>query len=134
MAALVKEKLDDCLTFDWPHYVSHDWDNIPPVVPRFIVQLSKYMEGVTAIVKTHTKEERTAMLRKDIEQRLKTLNDTITTNEDKHSMSTASIHESLSTNASFSQLIQDELRSFETSSCYQKSLKRSDISEEHLML
>jgi hypothetical protein len=70
MQALVKEKLEDCLMFEWPHYVSHDWDNIPPVVPRFIVQLTKYMEGVTTFVKAHEMTEKTANLRKDIEQRL----------------------------------------------------------------
>lgn len=68
------------MTYDWPHYVSHDWDNIPPVVPRYIIQLSKYMEGVTSVVKTHSKEERTAALRSDLEQRLKSLSKTVEDN------------------------------------------------------
>ena len=51
MAALVKEKLDNCLKFEWPQYAQRDWDNIPPVVPRYIVQLTKYMEGVTEFVR-----------------------------------------------------------------------------------
>ena len=82
MAALVSEKLDDCLSFDWPAYLAHDWDNIPPVVPRYIVQLAKYMEGVTAVVKVHEKAEKTAALRKDMEQRVKALDGAITRHDE----------------------------------------------------
>jgi len=31
--------------------MTHDWDNIPPVVPRFVIHLSKYIEGITDHVK-----------------------------------------------------------------------------------
>jgi hypothetical protein len=81
MAALVKEKLEDCLTFEWPAYMSHDWDNIPPVVPRYIIQLTKYMEGVTAIVKTHDQAEKSLSVRKDMEAAHKKLDATIAKNE-----------------------------------------------------
>ena len=84
MAALCREKIDDCLSFEWPLYVSHDWDNIPPVVPRYIVQLSKHMEGVTKIVKAHDIAEKTADLRKDMEKRIKHLDTVIVSNDERN--------------------------------------------------
>ena len=30
-------------------YHKHEWDNIPPVVPKFIINLSKYVQGLSAL-------------------------------------------------------------------------------------
>jgi len=49
--ALEVEPLKDALTFEKVNYMTHDWDNIPPVVPRFVIHLSKYIEGITDHVK-----------------------------------------------------------------------------------
>jgi hypothetical protein len=29
-------------------YHKHEWDNIPPVVPRFVIHLQKYVESISA--------------------------------------------------------------------------------------
>jgi len=134
MAALVKEKLDDCLTFEWPAYVSHDWDNIPPVVPRYIVQLTKYMEGVTAIVKAHEKAEKTVVLRKDMENRIKTLDSTITKNDERTKSEHNTIDQRLVKQDAFSSQLNDDLQAFKSSVCYKSSLKRQDVSEEDLLV
>jgi hypothetical protein len=38
-------------------YHKHEWDNIPPVVPKFIINLSKYVAGLSALaLKAHESE------------------------------------------------------------------------------
>ena len=41
---LEKRDLDNPHVYKKLNYYNHDWDNIPPVVPRFIIHLSKYTE------------------------------------------------------------------------------------------
>lgn len=49
------------------------------------------MEGVTAIIKANEKAEKTGALRKDIENRIKTLDSTITKNEERTKLEHKSI-------------------------------------------
>ena len=37
----------DPLHYRQVKYHKHEWDNIPPVVPKFIINLSKYVEGLS---------------------------------------------------------------------------------------
>jgi len=53
----------DPLNFKKVKYHKHEWDNIPPVVPKFIVNLSRYVEGLSAICHDWKKEERTSSIR-----------------------------------------------------------------------
>ena len=41
--------IDDCLKYDVFTYEKHEWDNIPAIVPRYIIYLAKYMQGVVGI-------------------------------------------------------------------------------------
>jgi hypothetical protein len=47
-------------------YQRHEWDNIPVIVPRFIIYLSKYIKGISAYCKFIDSEESAKSLREDI--------------------------------------------------------------------
>ena len=63
MLKLEGQKIENPLIYTKIKYPSHEWDNIPPVIPRFIIQLEKYMDGLTTAVKTQTELETVASLR-----------------------------------------------------------------------
>ena len=64
MLSLEGQRIPNPLVYSKIKYPSHEWDNIPPVIPKFIINLEKYMEGLTEIVKRETELETTALLRK----------------------------------------------------------------------
>lgn len=41
------KQVQNIFDYDDFAYEEHEWDNIPPVVPRFAMHLEKYIEGVT---------------------------------------------------------------------------------------
>lgn len=47
----LEEQLDkvDVLQYKQIKYHKHEWDNIPPVVPKFIINLSKYVKGLSLL-------------------------------------------------------------------------------------
>jgi hypothetical protein len=49
-------------------YHKHEWDNIPPVVPKFIINLSKYVKGLSALALKAHQEENVSGLREWIEK------------------------------------------------------------------
>ena len=63
MLRLEGKRINNPLVYEKIKYPSHEWDNIPPVIPRFIIQLEKYMSGLTAAVKTQSELETVASLR-----------------------------------------------------------------------
>ena len=65
------ERIDNI--FVWTHIEHHhrDWDNIPPVVPQYCIQLGKYMEGVLKILKEQHDLETVISLRNFTELQLK---------------------------------------------------------------
>lgn len=63
MVHLESESLKNCLVYESVAYKSRDWDNIPPIVPKFIINLQKYMMGVTKELKHQTELETTSQLR-----------------------------------------------------------------------
>jgi hypothetical protein len=64
----------------WTHIEHHhrDWDNIPPVVPQYCIQLSKYMEGVLKILKEQHDLETVISLRNFTELQLKSNDERLT--------------------------------------------------------
>ena len=79
MKALEAEPLDNPLVYEKIPYVSREWDNIPPIVPRYVIQLSKYMAGVTKQVKYQSELETVASLRDFTERADSAINDDIMT-------------------------------------------------------
>ena len=63
MLKLEGKRIENPLVYSKIQYPSHEWDNIPPVIPRFIINLEKYMEGVTVMLMDQSKLETTANLR-----------------------------------------------------------------------
>ena len=63
MLKLEGQRIENPLVYSKIQYPSHEWDNIPPVIPRFIINLEKYMEGVTTMLMDQSKLETTANLR-----------------------------------------------------------------------
>ena len=64
MLKLEGQRISNPLVYSKIKYPSHEWDNIPPVIPKFIINLEKYMQGLTEIVKRETELETTAQVRK----------------------------------------------------------------------
>ena len=71
MLKLEGQKIENPLIYTKIKYPSHEWDNIPPVIPKFIIQLEKYMEGITSMLKTQSELETVAELRKWSENQVK---------------------------------------------------------------
>jgi len=47
----------DPLKYKRVKYSKHEWDNIPPVVPKFIINLSRYVEGLSEVCSAWDKLE-----------------------------------------------------------------------------
>ena len=56
-------KIENCLTFNKFAYEKHEWDNIPAIVPRYVIYLAKYMEGICQISDEFNNRETTMSLR-----------------------------------------------------------------------
>jgi hypothetical protein len=60
----------DPLNYRQVKYHKHEWDNIPPVVPKFIINLSKYVEGLSNWANSESKIETVPQLRSFSEREL----------------------------------------------------------------
>ena len=60
-------EVDDVLVYNSFPYEKHEWDNIPGIVPRYIIYLSKYMNGICAISNEFNSRETTLALRTDMQ-------------------------------------------------------------------
>ena len=54
-------------------YERHEWDNIPIIVPRFIIYMSKYVKGLSSFAKRQSEMETTEELRRDLDRRYEVL-------------------------------------------------------------
>ena len=63
MLQLEGQRIENPLVYNKIQYPSQEWDNIPPVIPKFIIQLEKYMEGVTTMLKAQSELESVKELR-----------------------------------------------------------------------
>jgi hypothetical protein len=55
----LESRTDDVDPIRWKpiKYHKHEWDNIPPVVPKFIINLAKYVRGLSGLaLDAHNKE------------------------------------------------------------------------------
>lgn len=64
----------DPIRYKQVKYHKHEWDNIPPVVPKFIINLSKYVEGLSNLAYKTSQEESVAQLRNWSEAQLNVRN------------------------------------------------------------
>jgi hypothetical protein len=44
-------------------YNKHDWDNIPSIVPKYVIYLSKYIRGISGFCKEVSELETTAEIK-----------------------------------------------------------------------
>lgn len=62
-----EQKVDDVLIYNKFNYEKHEWDNIPGIVPRYIIYLSKYMDGICQVSNEFDSRESTYSVRADVE-------------------------------------------------------------------
>ena len=65
------EEVPNCLDYKDLKYQSHEWDNIPIVVPRFIFYANKYIRGLSKFCKRVHEAESTISLREDLDKKYK---------------------------------------------------------------
>lgn len=75
----------DPLLYKKVRYHKHEWDNIPPVVPKFIINLSKYTQAFTEIHNRQSVMETTASLRSFTETRFSVSANSLTLVQDVES-------------------------------------------------
>lgn len=73
-----EEKIDP-LNYVQVKYKRHEWDNIPPVVPKFCLNLSHYMDGLSKIANYESKLETVASLRDFSEKNIQRIDSTVST-------------------------------------------------------
>jgi len=80
MLQLEGQRIENPLLYTKIVYPHHEWDNIPPVIPKFIIQLEKYMQGITENLTEASKLETVSSIRtyaekevSEIDKRLKGL-------------------------------------------------------------
>lgn len=62
-------EVENCLQYSKFNYEKHEWDNIPVIVPKYVIYLSKYMNGVCNILDEVYSRETTKDLRYDMENK-----------------------------------------------------------------
>ena len=60
------QQVHDPLVFKDFTYEKHEWDNIPGIVPRYVIYLAKYMNGLCKISSEFDSRETTFDLRNDM--------------------------------------------------------------------
>jgi hypothetical protein len=75
-------QLADVLQYNKFAYEKHEWDNIPAIVPRYVIYLAKYMDGICKISDEFNKRETTMDLRSDLEIKNNEINTNITKNRE----------------------------------------------------
>lgn len=73
LSALELQDVENFLVYKDFQYQRHEWDNIPVIVPRFIIYLSKYVKGISSFCRHQSEQETTAALRQDFEARFSEL-------------------------------------------------------------
>ena len=66
----LKYKVDDPLKYEEFKYPLNEWDNIPPILPRFILTMNRHLIAIVHAWSEKFKEETTIDLRKDIQSKL----------------------------------------------------------------
>lgn len=63
-------QIEDCMQYNKFAYEKHEWDNIPTIVPRYVIYLSKYIDGISKFCFEVREREPTQDLRADLSQQL----------------------------------------------------------------
>ena len=66
----LKYKVEDPLKYEEFKYPLNEWDNIPPILPRFILTMNQHLISIVKACANKFKEETTIDLRKDIQFKL----------------------------------------------------------------
>jgi hypothetical protein len=69
LSALELQDVENFLLYKDFQYQRHEWDNIPIIVPRFIIYLSKYIKGLAGYAKGIDEQEKPESLRADLDYR-----------------------------------------------------------------
>ena len=51
LAKIENQKIKDPLVWEQLKYERNEWDNIPGIVPKYVIYVSKYVEGISAFCK-----------------------------------------------------------------------------------
>ena len=73
LSALELQDVENFLLYKDFQYERHEWDNIPIIVPRFIIYMSKYVKGLSSFAKKQSEMETTKELRRDLDRRYEVL-------------------------------------------------------------
>ena len=68
------QQIANCLDYNVFAYERHEWDNIPGIVPRYVIYLAKYMQGICDACKEFDGRETTLQLRNDMQNKMDTQN------------------------------------------------------------
>jgi hypothetical protein len=102
------KKIKNVLVYRPVKYGEHDWDNIAPVVTRFIMHLSKYMEGMCEIMHHETALETTASLRSFSETNFAETTTTVSLNKGSHEKTEGDLLDYLKQTESFAKKLRKE--------------------------
>ena len=72
-----RQQIENCLQYNTFAYEKHEWDNIPGIVPRYIIYLSKYMSGICEVANELYSREHVDSLRTDLEKKVTDTNNTM---------------------------------------------------------
>jgi hypothetical protein len=76
LSALELQDVENFMVYKDFQYQRHEWDNIPIIVPRYIIYLSKYIKGLSSYAKWQDEQESAASLRSDLDSRYQEMLDT----------------------------------------------------------
>jgi len=51
LAKIENQKIKDPLVWEQLKYERNEWDNIPGIVPKYVIYVAKYVEGISAFCK-----------------------------------------------------------------------------------
>ena len=72
-----QQTIADCLEYNVFAYEKHEWDNIPGIVPRYVIYLAKYMQGICDTCKEFDERETVYSLRTDMQEQVDNTNTAI---------------------------------------------------------
>jgi len=83
------------MTYNKFAYEKHEWDNIPTIVPRYVIYLSKYVEGLSQFGMEVRGRETTMDLRTHMAKEMTKTTDLINTNLDNDNQEKEVINNSI---------------------------------------
>ena len=79
---LQTSRIENALKYNQVRFDKREWDNVAPIVPRFLMYLEKYIEGLSEKCHEFNEREHVKDLRADMTQRIKEVNEQIEENRD----------------------------------------------------